>query len=94
MLPVLLLMLVQPCPEGMACPRPAPSLASPAHTENGPVKRLVQKERSAVVKRGKSHLPRVAPRIRPFARKSCHRPSHRPFVHGLGPRAWASRRHR
>jgi hypothetical protein len=75
MLAILFALMLQPCPEGKVCSRPAPELASPAKTEAGPVKKLLQKERSAVTKRGKSHLPPARPSLRPFARKACHRAS-------------------
>jgi hypothetical protein len=90
------LLLAQPCPPGKVCSRPAPEIASPAKTEAAPLKKLLHKERSAVTKRAKSHLPPAPSKLRPFAHKSCHRSrSHgRPLFHGMGPRAWQSARYR
>lgn len=88
------LLLVQDCPDGVVCPRKAPTLASPAKTEANLNKSPAKRERSAVTKRGPSHLPRLKAPLKPFARKSCHRSSRRPFVHGIGPRGWQSARYR
>ena len=78
------LLLAQDCPDGVVCPRKAPTLASPAKTEANPNKSPAKRERSAVTKRGESHLPPVASKLRPFARKACHRPSRTrgPFLPG------------